>query len=106
MNHPGGNATGVTSLFGGMASKQVGFLRELVPAAKLIGYLVKPRNPITERNVRDAVAAGGKIEIVHASRESEIDAAFDTLRSMRVNALLACHHCWSCCCAACACFVI
>jgi putative tryptophan/tyrosine transport system substrate-binding protein len=33
MNHPGGNATGVTSLFGGMASKQVGFLRELVPAA-------------------------------------------------------------------------
>jgi putative ABC transport system substrate-binding protein len=92
MNHPGGNATGVTSLFGGMASKQVGLLRELVPAATLIGYLVNPRNPITERNVRDAVDAaqklGEKIEIVHASSEAEIDAAFDSLRGMRANALL------------------
>ena len=92
MNRPGGNATGVTSLFGGMASKQIGLLRELVPVATLIGYLVNPHNPITERNVRDAVDAaqkiGEKIEIVHASSEEEVDAAFDTLRGMRVNALL------------------
>lgn len=92
MNRPGGNATGVTSLFGGMASKQVGLLRELVPSGKLIGYLVNPRNPITERNVRDAVDAahtlGEKIEVVHASSEAEIDAAFDRLRGVRVNALL------------------
>ena len=92
MNRPGGNATGVTSLFGGMASKQIGLLRELVPVATLIGYLVNPRNPITERNVRVAVDAaqkiGEKIEIVHASSEEEVDAAFDTLRGMRVNALL------------------
>ena len=92
LNHPGGNATGVTSLFGGMAAKQVGLLRELVPAAMLIGFLVNPRNPITERNVRDALDAaqklGKKIEIVHASSEAEIDVAFDTLRSVRANALL------------------
>jgi putative tryptophan/tyrosine transport system substrate-binding protein len=31
---------------------------------------------------------GEKIEIVHASSEAEIDAAFDTLRSMRASALL------------------
>jgi putative ABC transport system substrate-binding protein len=92
LNHPGGNATGVTSLFGGMAAKQVGLLRELVPAATLIGFLVNPRNPITERNVRDALDAaqklGKKIEIVHASSEAEIDVAFDTLRSVRAGALL------------------
>jgi putative tryptophan/tyrosine transport system substrate-binding protein len=92
MNRPGGNATGVTSLFGGLAAKQVELLRELVPAAKLIGYLINPRNPITERNVRDAVDAaqklGEKIEIVRASTEAEIDAAFDTLRGMRASALL------------------
>jgi putative ABC transport system substrate-binding protein len=90
LNRPGGNATGVTSLFGGLAAKQVGLLRELVPAATLIGFLVNPRNPITERNVRDALDAaqklGEKIEIVHAS--SEADAAFDTLRGMRASALL------------------
>jgi ABC-type uncharacterized transport system substrate-binding protein len=46
-SRPGGNAIGVTSLFGGLAAKQVGLLRELVPAATLIGFLVNPRNPIT-----------------------------------------------------------
>jgi ABC-type uncharacterized transport system substrate-binding protein len=92
LNRPGGNVTGVTSLFGGLAAKQVGLLRDLVPAATLIGFLANPRNPITERNVRDALDAaqklGEKIEIVHASSEAEIDAAFDTLRGMRANALL------------------
>jgi putative tryptophan/tyrosine transport system substrate-binding protein len=92
LNRPGGNATGVTSLFGGLAAKQVGLLRDLVPAARLIGFLVNPRNPITERNVRDALDAahklGEKIEIVHASSEAEIDGAFDTLRGMRASALL------------------
>ncbi len=92
LNRPGGNATGVTSMFGGLAAKQVGLLRELVPAATLIGFLVNPRNPITERNVRDALDAaqklGEKIEIVDASSEAEIDAAFNTLRGMRASALL------------------
>jgi len=91
-NRPGGNATGVTSLFGGLAAKQVGLLHDLVPAAPLIGFLVNPRNPITERNVQDARDAarklGEKIEIVHASSEAEIDAAFDRLRVMRAGALL------------------
>ena len=91
MNRPGGNLTGVTSLFGGLAAKQIGLLRELVPNATLIGFLVNPRNPITEQNVRDAFDVqklGEKIEIVHASSEAEIDAAFDTLRGMRASALL------------------
>ena len=92
LNRPGGNATGVTSLFGGLAAKQVGLLRDLVPAAALVGFLVNPRNPITERNVRDALDAaqkfGEKIEIIHASSEAEIDAAFDALRGMRASALL------------------
>ena len=92
LSRPGGNATGVTSMFGQLAAKQVGLLRELVPGATLIAFLVNPSNPITERNVRDAVDAaqklGEKIEIVHASSEAEIDAAFDTLRGMRASALL------------------
>jgi putative ABC transport system substrate-binding protein len=92
LNRPGGNATGVTSLFGELAAKQVGLLRELVPKATLIAFLVNPRNPITERNTQDALDAarklGQNIEIVRASTESEIDAAFDTLRAMQPGALL------------------
>jgi len=92
LNRPGGNTTGVTSLFGGMAAKQIGLLRDLAPAATLIGFLVNPRNPITERNVRDALEAAQtfdkKIEIVRASSEAEIDAAFDRLRVIQAGALL------------------
>lgn len=92
LNRPGGNVTGVTTLLGELAAKQVGLLRELVPAATLIGFLVNPRSLITERNVQDALDAaqklGEKIEIVHASSEVEIDAAFEALRDMRASALL------------------
>jgi putative ABC transport system substrate-binding protein len=92
LNRPGGNATGVTSLFGGLAAKQIGLMRELLPAATLVGFLVNPRNPITERNVRDALDAAEKldekVEIVAARSEAEIDEAFDTLRGVRASALL------------------
>jgi hypothetical protein len=37
LNRPGGNATGVTSLFGGLAAKQVGLLHDSLPSATLIG---------------------------------------------------------------------
>ena len=92
LNRPGGNATGVTSMFGGLAAKQVGLLRELVPTATLIAFLLNPRNPITETNARDAIDAARKfertIEIVHASSETEIDAAFDKVREVRAGAML------------------
>jgi putative tryptophan/tyrosine transport system substrate-binding protein len=92
LNRPGGNATGVTSMFGALAAKQVGLLRDLVPTATLIVLLVNPRNPITEINVRDALDAARKfersMEIVHASSEAEIDAAFDKIREVRAGAML------------------
>jgi putative ABC transport system substrate-binding protein len=93
LNRPGGNVTGVTTLLGELAAKQIGlFLRDLVPAATLIAFLVNPRSLIMERNVQDALGAGQKvgekIEIVHASSEAEIDAAFEKLRGMRAGAPL------------------
>lgn len=92
LNRPGGNATGVTTMYGGLAAKQVGLLRELVPASKVIAFLVNPRNPITEPNVRDALEAaqklGQQIQIINASSDGEIDVAFDTLREIRPGALL------------------
>ena len=92
LNRPGGNVTGVTSMFGELASKQVGLLHELAPDTTLIGYLVNPENPITEGNVRDALDAAQKlsekIEIVRASSDAEINVAFDKLHGMGAGALL------------------
>ena len=92
LNRPGGNVTGVTTMFGGLAAKQVSLLRELVPTSKLFAFLVNPRNPITEPNVRDALEAarklGQQVQIVNASSDIEIEAVFDSLREIRPGALL------------------
>src|SRR5882757_8621950 len=48
LNRPGGNLTGVSFLSSLLLAKQLELLRELVPAATTIGFLVNPNNPNTE----------------------------------------------------------
>ena len=45
VNHPGGNATGVTLLTTLMEPKRLGLLRDLVPGVPLVGVLLNPRFP-------------------------------------------------------------
>jgi putative ABC transport system substrate-binding protein len=80
LNRPGGNVTGVSLISGALGGKQLGVLRELVPAATSIAFLVNPANPNSEAYVRGAQAAaralGQQIHILNASTETEIDTAF------------------------------
>jgi putative ABC transport system substrate-binding protein len=82
LNRPGDNITGVAFLVNGLASKQIELLHELVPKAVVIGFLVNPKDPNAEPDIKDAGAAadalGQKIVIGEASTESELDAAFAT----------------------------
>jgi putative ABC transport system substrate-binding protein len=48
LNHPGGNVTGVTQLYGAVGGKRLELIRELVPAASLIAVLTNPKNPNAE----------------------------------------------------------
>jgi putative tryptophan/tyrosine transport system substrate-binding protein len=92
LNRPGGNVTGVTTNFGALAAKQLGLLRELVPAATSVAFLVNPANPTVGSNVRDAREAahalGQQIHILNASTEAEIDTAFATSTHVRAGALV------------------
>ena len=45
LNRPGGNLTGVARLEAETEAKRLEILRELVPGAKAIGYLLNPTNP-------------------------------------------------------------
>jgi putative tryptophan/tyrosine transport system substrate-binding protein len=89
---PGGNATGVYFFLSDLAAKQLGLLRELVPAAARIGLLVNPQNPNAEavtREVTAATSAGGvAIDVVRASDSRGIESAFATLVRDRADALL------------------
>jgi putative ABC transport system substrate-binding protein len=92
LSRPGGNSTGVTTMLGGLAAKQFGLLRELVPSSGAVAFLVNPQNPIAEPNVRDAKEAaqilGLQLRVLNASTEAEIDLAFEALGQGLAGALL------------------
>lgn len=92
LNRPGGNATGVTLVTGGLVAKRLQLLRELVPDAAKIALLVNPRNPsaraISEDARVTAPALGSEILVVRASRDSEFEGAFVTVVAEKAAALL------------------
>ena len=92
LNRPGGNATGASYFFNALGAKRLGILRELVPAAKVIGYLVNPTNPSLVSEQRDMQAAaqalGFEIRVQNATSEREIEAAFAGFGQQRVHAII------------------
>jgi ABC-type uncharacterized transport system substrate-binding protein len=91
-NRPGGNATGVYFLSGGLAEKRLGLIRELLPRAELVGLLVNPNNPLAEATTTEvraaASAVGQQIEVLQASNSREIDTVFASLLQKRANAFV------------------
>jgi putative ABC transport system substrate-binding protein len=90
LNRPGGNVTGIT-LFGiELATKRLEFLLELAPAAKVIGVLANPDNPITEPQLEDLQAAARNLDrqlvVSRASSDTDLAAVSTTLN--RVDALV------------------
>jgi putative ABC transport system substrate-binding protein len=68
---PGGNATGVSFQLSELAPKQLGLLRELLPAASRFGLLVNPKNENAETITRDLKAAAAKISVEIRRRSGE-----------------------------------
>jgi putative ABC transport system substrate-binding protein len=83
LNKPGGNVTGVASLGKVLVAKRFELLRELVPKADVVAFLVNPNNAVVALDTSDAQAAaatlGHRLIIVKASSAGEIDAAFATI---------------------------
>jgi len=89
---PGGNATGFSILFTQVTPKRVDLLCELVPHAHAIALLINPVSPTAEPSVRgaqeDARSRGVQLSILEARTESEIDAAFASVVSLRADGLV------------------
>jgi putative ABC transport system substrate-binding protein len=88
---PGGNATGINFFSMEVATKRLGLLHELVPAAARIAVVVNPTNPLAAESMRDlpeaARAIGLQIKIHHATTSREIEAVFNTFKRDRADAL-------------------
>jgi putative ABC transport system substrate-binding protein len=92
LNHPGGNATGVSLFTSELGPKRLGLLRELVPKPGLIAFVVDPNNGSTLFQIKEMQAAANAVAqpllVINAGTENEIDAAFTAMARQRVSAVL------------------
>jgi putative tryptophan/tyrosine transport system substrate-binding protein len=92
MNRPGGNVTGVSRLSVALEPKRLELLHEIVPNASVIGFLVNPLNPRTQPLVQQMQepmhSFGLSLNVLEASTEGELDAAFASAVPQGIGALL------------------
>jgi putative ABC transport system substrate-binding protein len=88
---PGGNVTGATFLVNTLSAKRLELLRDLLPAVKVMGLLVNPKNPASLPETNDvqagAQALGLQLHVRHASNKQDIDTAFASFATERVGAV-------------------
>ena len=92
LNHPSGNVTGISFLIDTLESKRMELVRDLLPSATVVGFLVNPMNPASQSETRDAQVAAGalglKLLVFNAKNEGKIDAAFASFVQQRVNTVV------------------
>jgi putative ABC transport system substrate-binding protein len=92
LNRPGGNITGMSLFASNLWAKNVELLKELVPAAKVMAYLINPSSPsaatYSSGAAQAAAALGIDIHVLKASTEREIDEAFASLAKLLAGGLI------------------
>jgi len=92
LNHPGGNATGVTIFGPDAVTKRLQLLVEFVPQAAVIAYVMNRNNPKGEVEMRAAQTAARslrkKMVVLMAGTERELAEVFANIDRRRVSALL------------------
>jgi putative tryptophan/tyrosine transport system substrate-binding protein len=92
INRPGGNTTGIHLMNVALGPRRLEILRELVPRARLVGFLMNPSSLTNDMQISDIKSAAGslgvQLHMLNASTEREIGAAFASLAERRTDALL------------------
>jgi putative ABC transport system substrate-binding protein len=92
LNHPGGNATGMSFFSSLLEPKKFELIHELVPKAAAIAILVNPDNPNSESIVKMVKAAGDgvgrSLVVVTGSTDREIESAYATVVERRAGGLI------------------
>ena len=92
LNQPGGNVTGMAIFSASLGTKRLELMKELMPNAGVIGYLLNPAHQKSEIETKSVVAAAGAlgidVRILNATSESELETVFAGLQEMRIRALV------------------
>jgi ABC-type uncharacterized transport system substrate-binding protein len=92
LNQPGGNVTGTTIMGVEMGPKRLEMIRQLVPSPTSVSILVNPKFPLGSAEARDVQGAtrshGMRFDVLFASTEAEIDAAFTDIVRQKTGVLI------------------
>jgi putative ABC transport system substrate-binding protein len=92
LSRPGGNATGISILAPELLAKRLELLRELIPHAKSVAFLVNPGNPTAASQLSDLQAAARatrhNVQAFEARDRDGLEVAFTRLAEQRPDALL------------------
>jgi putative ABC transport system substrate-binding protein len=93
LNRPGGNVTGVTQTNLEIAPKRLELLHEMLPAARVMAFLVDPSDPaVAETTASQMLAAartlGLELHVLNASTEGDLDAVFAKVGELRASGLV------------------
>jgi len=103
LGRPEGNITGISVLNATLEAKRLSLLRDLLPQATKLAILVNPAFPAAVgqlKNLQEAArAANLQLQVLNASSDAEIDAAFVTIARdgleglvVTTDAFFAAHH--------------
>jgi putative ABC transport system substrate-binding protein len=88
----GGNVTGMSSMGGGIVTKQLQLLLEAVPGASRVAFLWNPGVPLNLTVMRELEAAAGKVAVqlrpLEIRQPEDLDKAFAAVARDRPDALL------------------
>ena len=92
LNHPGGNATGMTLISFLLGQKRLEILRDISPKASVIAMLANPLSPDAIPEISSvqtgAQSLGLQLAMFNASTASDIDVAFAAIAAQKPDALL------------------
>jgi putative ABC transport system substrate-binding protein len=89
---PGGNVTGLSTLYTELSGKQLQMLKEAVPEASRVAFLCNPENPAMGPGLNGAQATARalavQLQVFEVRRPNELEKAFSAMARDRVGALL------------------
>jgi putative tryptophan/tyrosine transport system substrate-binding protein len=92
LNQPHGNLTGVSTFASAVGPKQLELLHQILPSASTVVLLVNASNPNAQADAPEEQAAahvlGQRLEVLTASTDGDLEAAFTTMVQRRANALI------------------
>jgi putative tryptophan/tyrosine transport system substrate-binding protein len=90
LNRPGGNLTGVSRLSVELMPKRLELLREVIPSATAVAYLIDPNSSVASASSAQeaARAIGVELEVIRVAADQDLAAAFARMAESGTKALL------------------